>query len=357
MPKILYLTDGLFNGGAERQLALILKYLPSGWARRVFSLGDGPFTEAIRASGIPVEIRERKARFDARPALHVWHSIREWKPDLIHSWGWMGSVAAGPMCKALGIPFIDGTIRMGKKPPRNRLAQRLGMAWADRIVANSQAGLKAWGIGPGKGRVVYNGFDPDRLRLCYGNKQWSDSPIKVVMTGSMAKRKDYSTFLDAARWLINKGKRDWQFVAIGDGPDRDKLMASVGELMSAGQVQFPASSLEVLPQVNQSHIGVLMSHPTYHAEGCSNSILEYMACGLPVVCNDMGGNRELVVEGETGYLIPPGNSSALVDRILMLRTTPREGERLGQAGRQQLLAHFSVERMILALLRVYDEVL
>jgi glycosyltransferase involved in cell wall biosynthesis len=357
MPKILYLTDGLFNGGAERQLALLVKHMPSGWTRRVFSLETGPFAEVIRASGVPVDIRERKARFDSSPAIYLWRLIRTWKPDVIHSWGWMSSVAAGPMCKCLGIRFIDGTIRTGMLPERNRLTQYIGMAWADRVIANNQAGLSVWGISSTKGRIVYNGFDPDRLPLCYPDEHRSNSPIRVVMTGRMVREKDYLTFLNAARWLINKDEQAWKFVAIGSGPDRAELMASVRDLIDAGLVEFPESGLEVLPLVNQCHIGVLMSHPTHHAEGCANSILEYMACGLPVVCVNTGGNSELVAEGETGYLISPGDPLALVDRLLRLGTIPKDAERLGQAGRQRLLAHFSVETMIQATLRVYAEVL
>lgn len=355
--RLVFITDSLENGGAERQLALLVKYLPPEWACRVFSLGNGPFAGVVRREGTSVDIHERKARFDPSPALHLWRLIREWKPDLIHSWGWMASAAAGPMCKYLGIRFIDGTIRMGMLPERNRLNQRLGMTWADRVIANSYAGLRVWGISSRKGRVVYNGFDPLRHSLCRRGEPMPDLPLRVVMTGRMVKGKDYRTFLHAARLLIDKAKRAWKFIAIGSGPDRAALMASVKDLIDAGLVEFPETGLEVLPLVNQCSIGVLLSHSAYHAEGCSNSILEYMACGLPVICVNTGGNSELVVEGETGYLVSPGNPIALADRLLRLADSPREAERLGQAGRQRLLTSFSMEAMIKATLRVYGEVL
>jgi len=247
---------------------------------------------------------------------------------------------------------------MGMKPQINMWPQWLGLKLANGVIANSRAGLDAWGISENKGNVIYNGFDPDRLSLCNGKKfHWADLPIIVVMTGIMEKRKDYVTFLEAARQMYENGERNWRFVAIGNGPDRAKLMADASDLIDVGQVEFPEPGLEVLPLVNQAHIGVLMSHATYHAEGCSNSIMEYMACGLPVVCNNMGGNSELVVDGETGYIIPADDAVALADRLLYLRNNPQVAGRLGKAGKQRLLSQFTVDKMVHATLRIYEEAL
>lgn len=359
--KILYVIDSLNNGGAERQLALLAKCLPQEWDRRVFSLGGGPFVELIQFYGIQIDICMRKTRFDPSPTFVLWRLLAEWKPDVVHSWGWMSSIAAGPACKALGIPFIDGTIRMGDRPPRRLFVQWLGMRCADRIITNSQAGLDAWGIHSSKGRVVYNGFDPERLSLCGKALQMKASPTEVIMTGSMergvSRRKDYATFFEALRYLLKQDQNEWRFIALGDGPDRQSLLAGASDLVNAGMLKFPEPIMEVLPYVTEAYIGVLMSHPVYHAEGCSNSIMEYMACGLPVICNDTGGNRELVVDGETGFLIPAGDSQALAEKLIYLRNNPREAERFGQAGRRRLLAHFSVETMIEKTIQIYEEVL
>lgn len=351
--KILYVIDSLNNGGAERQLALLVKYLPPECERRVFSLGDGQFANIIRSFGIPVDICERKSRFDPRPAFALWHLLIEWKPDVVHSWGWMSSVAAGFSCNVLGIPFIDGTIRTGGLLLRRALGRLFGMLWARRVIANSQAGLNAWKVSPKKGRVVYNGFDPERLTLCDATCEKPESPFIVIMVGRMHPEKDYETFIDAIR-LIAKNEVNCRFIALGQGDLREALLKQAGSLVESGILIFPEPTLEVLPYVKKAHVGVLMTAKGIH-EGISNAIMEYMACGLPVICSEGGGNSELVVNNETGYLIPVRDTNALVDRLLHLRNCPQVAERLGKAGRQRLLDNFSVGKMVQAILQIYAE--
>src|SRR5690349_3530786 len=110
-PRILVLSDGLEVGGAERQIALLLKYLPNSWPRRVWSMNDGPFAMEICKAGIPVSIKLRAWRLDPFPALHLWSLIRNWKPSVVHSFGHMCTLAAIPACRILRIPLINGTIR------------------------------------------------------------------------------------------------------------------------------------------------------------------------------------------------------------------------------------------------------
>jgi glycosyltransferase involved in cell wall biosynthesis len=353
MPKVLYLTDDLQNGGAERQLALLVKYLPSEWDHRVFSLGDGLCAQQIRDTGTPLKICQRRWRGDTLPAFALWQFMAEWKPDVVHAWGWMSSAAAGPICKALRICFIDGTIRMGKRTPRRQFPQRLGMLWADHIIANSQAGLEAWGISPSRGSVVNNGFDPDRLSFI---TPLASTPafFTAVMVGSMSVYKDFRTFFNTARILTKNDDSHWHFIAIGNGIDYPKLLMENRDLIVAGKVEIMNSISEVLPLVCQAQVGVLLSP---FGEGISNAIMEYMACGLPVICNDSGGNRELVVEGETGFLIPAEDSQALMEKLLFLQNNPREAERLGQAGRRRLIEKFSVETMVQNILNIYHNLL
>ena len=93
-----------------------------------------------------------------------------------------------------------------------------------------------------------------------------------------------------------------------------------------------------------------MSNEAIHKEGCSNTIMEYMACGLPVVCSAGGGNAELVVEGRAGYLIPAGDWRLLCDRLERLTSRPDEASHMGEAGHRRLSEEFTVERMVERLL-------
>ena len=356
MPRVLYLSDGLGNGGAERQLALLVKYLPPEWERRVWSMSGGPFAEVIQNLGVSLDVRRRAWRWDISPAIPLWRTIAHWQPDVVHSWGWMCSTAAGPVCKSLGIPFVDGTIRAGMVPPSRGIATRWGMKWAVRVIANSQAGLAAWRIGSERGRVVHNGFDAERLALCTRRNVGTGGAFTVVMTGRMHRHKDYCTFFVAARKVIESTGQNWRFLAVGKGPDRSALMKESQDLVHSGVVSFPEPRIEVLGIVREAHVGVLMSHPVLAAEGCSNSIMEYMACGLPVVCSDGGGNREIVTDGETGFVIPPADPSALAEKLLWLRSHPEDAERMGNAGRDRITREFAVGNMISQTISVYEEI-
>lgn len=353
--RVLLLADGLGNGGAERQLSLLAAHLPPPWQARVWCPGDGPFVEVIRAAGVPVRVRARQRRWDVRPFADLWRCLLRWRPHVVHSWGWMCSGAAGPICAVLGIPLIDGTIRAGYVPRRRAIPNRLTMRWAARIIANSRAGLAAWNIDPSVGRVVHNGFDPDRLARCALQAK-DPERFTVVMTGRMVWEKDFRGFLAAARELAAETGRAWRFIAVGDGPDRDALLREAADLVAAGIVEFARPGIEVMDILRQADVGVLMSHPR-HAEGISNSLMEYMACGLPVVCTRSGGNRELVIPGGTGWIIPPAAPPRLTAALRWLRAHPQEAECMGARGRERLLCDFSIERMVQGMIGVYHEVI
>jgi hypothetical protein len=166
MPKVLLLTDSMSNGGAERQLSLLAKYLPKIWDRQIWSLDNGPYTKINRSNGIIVNISKRKQRFDITPAFSLWKLIQSYNPDIIHSWGWMSTAAAIPICKFYNIPLIDGTIRLGMVSKKRGTINRFTMSFADKVVANCGAGLRVYNILPPKGVVIHNGFDPERLSIC-----------------------------------------------------------------------------------------------------------------------------------------------------------------------------------------------
>jgi glycosyltransferase involved in cell wall biosynthesis len=246
---------------------------------------------------------------------------------------------------------------MGMRPYRRSGAQQFAMMWATRVIANSQAGLDAWCIAPGRGRVIYNGFDPARLNLCRAINQFDARAFTIAMTGRMSLEKNFTMLIDAARVLEHSAHAGWRFVLIGDGPDRARHIYAARDLIARGMVLFPEPCLEVIRVLNDANVGVLLSHPTLHAEGISNSIMEYMACGLPVVCSDSGGNRELVLDGETGFIIPPRDVNALVEKLTWLKDHPAQAAQMGQAGRERIRAHFSVEQMVEKTIAVYREVL
>jgi glycosyltransferase involved in cell wall biosynthesis len=373
------LKEGLPTGGAERQLALIVRHLPLRWERRVWLMGGGPFADEIAADGHRVDAFPRRARFDPRPALPLWRTLLEWRPDVVHSWDWMSTLAAAPLCRALGIPIVDGTIRNGIVRRKGSRGRRLSQRLSALVVANSRAGLAAWGVPPSKGRVVYNAFEPDRLAAVeqpdgpavpwvdrgdsvehdpvQAGRRPAGPTLTVVMTGRMVAHKDFSTFIAAARRLDHDRPGRFRFALLGDGPERPSLLAAASGLRERGVVNFVSPGVEVLPFVKAADVGVLMSNETLHREGCSNAIMEYMACGLPVVCSSGGGNPELVVDRQTGLLVPAGDVRALAEALAWIADNPGTARCLGDEGRRRVLECFSVSALVSSMERIYWEAL
>jgi len=259
--------------------------------------------------------------------------------------------------KVLNKPLVDDTIQQANVIPKHGRIMRWATKFGDMCIANSQAGLNAFGISPSRGRVVYNSFDPDRLPLCTPLGLKKREHFTVIMVARMSPVKDYASFFAAAEQLANDEPAGWKFVAVGSGPDHDRLKTSSESLVRNGILYFSEPTLEVLPYVRQSDVGVLMTKPGLHAEGCSNAIMEYMACGLPVICSDSGGNRELVIDGVTGFIIAPEDVNGLVGRLRWLKNHPEEAQSMGEAGRQRIMNSFSVKRLVDDTLGVYNEVI
>ena len=115
--------------------------------------------------------------------------------------------------------------------------------------------------------------------------------------------------------------------------------------------------MEIIPFLNRAKVGVLMSNANLAAEGISNVIMEYMACGLPVICSNSGGNRELVQDGVTGYVILPGDADVLIEKLVEIYDNPIHAATMGLAGRKRIEQDFTVEKMMQQTVIVYKEVL
>jgi glycosyltransferase involved in cell wall biosynthesis len=352
--KVLLLSDTLVNGGLERQLALLATSLPPEWEARVWAMDGGTFVQYLRDRDVEVAVQRRRFRFDLAPAGALLTVLRSWRPDVVHVWSWMAGLAAAPLCRALGIPLVNGMIRSGAVDPDFPRLKRLGLAGATLVVANTRAGLRAWGVSAARGRVVYNGFDETRLALLDPERRPDPACCTVVMTGRMTPVKHYDVVLDAARRL-SRDEAGWRFVLIGEGPDRERLRRAAHDLVEGGVVAFPEPGAEVLGLVRDADVGVLMTNPALACEGFSNSIMEYMALGLPVVCGDGGGNPELVRHGVTGFIVTPGDPAALAERLAYLRARPDERRAMGAAGREVIVNELSVGAMVEQTIAVYAE--
>jgi glycosyltransferase involved in cell wall biosynthesis len=201
-------------------------------------------------------------------------------------------------------------------------------------------------------------MDPDRLQLIKRESKLHSVITTVVMTGRISQFKDFDTYFKAARRLSAQEPGCWKFLAIGAGNDNDRanFRMLARDLIDTGVADLLQAGLEVLPYVKEANIGVLLSASSFK-EGFSNSIMEYMACGLPVICSDSGGNRELVIDGETGFVIPSENVDSFVEKLAFLKNHPYISRKMGRAGQERLTSLCSIERMTSDYEALYTELL
>jgi glycosyltransferase involved in cell wall biosynthesis len=352
--------DSLGGGGAERQLTLMATSMGAPWQVSVFALEGGVFAQDLGNAGIPLVIAPRKFRLDPSPVAALWKEMADPKPDVVHSWGWMSSFAAEVCCRRWRVPHVSGLIRSGMLPRRRSWAHKMASSLGTVVVANSQAGLDAFGVSAERGRVLYNGFAPERFERADFDRTGAlaavDGRFHVVMAATMDNRKDFPVFIEAARKLVGGGRSAARFTALGGGTDYEALLGSASDLIEADRIDFPGRVREVMDYYEAADVGVMLSTPI-HGEGLSNSIMEYMASRLPVVCTDQGGNRELVVDGVTGFLIPPSNADALVEKLTWLEANRDQAFAMGRAGRKRIETEFSVARMVDRASEIYSEVM
>jgi glycosyltransferase involved in cell wall biosynthesis len=146
-------------------------------------------------------------------------------------------------------------------------------------------------------------------------------------------------------------KATLRLVMVGDGPLRAQAQAVLDQVGVGGLAWLPGERSDVADIMRGLHAFALPSL----GEGISNTILEAMASALPVVATDVGGNADLVSHGQTGFITPAADPQAMALQLVALASNRWQAQRMGQAGRTRVLAHFSMQAMVSAYQRVYDQ--
>ena len=142
-----------------------------------------------------------------------------------------------------------------------------------------------------------------------------------------------------------------RLVMIGEGPLRAQAHAVLDAAGIGDLAWLPGERSDVADIMRGLHAFALPSL----AEGISNTILEAMASGLPVVATDVGGNADLVKAGETGHIVPPADAAAMAQSLVSLALHPEGARKMGSAGRERVLANFSMQAMVSTYQGVYDQ--
>jgi glycosyltransferase involved in cell wall biosynthesis len=305
---------------------------------------------------------ERKIKKDPRVFYSLYKICRDFKPDIIHSWGSMPSIYALPVAKLLHIKFINAMISNAvcKRGSKSWVRARLTFPFSDVVVSNSKAGLIAHNAPLSRSKVIHNGFNFNRISDILPEKEVRkrfniNTPVIVGMVGAFHNRKDYSTFIKASLKII-KNRNNVTFLLVGDGPNLEKCKEMV-PTENKNSLKFLGQQNDVESIIHIFNIGVLTTNDLVHKEGVSNSIMEYMAFAKPVIASDGGGTNEIVVDGKTGYIVEPGNADQLAGKIEYLLDNPELSIEMGFLGYQRVLEEFGIQKMVQTTHELYEEVL
>lgn len=285
----------------------------------------------------PTMLRKRKQLAQRMQELGI---------DVVQTFFLEGHLVGGAAAQMAGVRAIISSRRnLGYSYSlKERLLLKLANRYPHRWLANSQAVADTISRLEGTDRsrfdVIYNGVEipaPDTAPPAA-----AITPRQtVVMVANLRPVKAVDILIRAAA-IVVKSVPNVRFAIVGDGPQRASLVKLATELSLTGQIDFMGSTNDVRATLQGATVGVLTST----TEGFSNAILEYMCAGLPVVATDVGGNREAVLEGKTGFLVAPADQDALAGKLIYLLTRPDELLRLGRAGRERAVAEFSLAKMI-----------
>lgn len=284
------------------------------------------------------------------------------KPDILMTWTFLESSFYFMLIKPFfRCKYICAAITTAQ--PYNfysigNIVRMISLKQADVIVSNSQAGLDAYKAPIKKSRVYYNGFDPERLKhLQPINKTRKLLGIKTPYLVSMAARfqpmKDYPCFIKAAQIVLKK-RKDVTFMCIGKGETMERCQLMV---MKSEQpyIQFPGFRKDVDSILNASDISVLCTNNKEHKEGVSNTILESMAYGVPVIATGGGGTDEIMRNNKNGYVIEPYSHEQLAEHILMLLEDDNLRNQMGKFAQKDVLERFSLKRMTDEYVKLFKE--
>ena len=190
--------------------------------------------------------------------------------------------------------------------------------------------------------TIWNGIGDTRFRA----NPAASGTTRIVMTARFAAQKDHLTLL----YALNGIAGDYELQFIGDGPTLPLVRETAHRLGLEHRIKFLGDCSNVEELLSRAHLFVLSTK----WEGLPISILEGMRAGLPVIATDVGGVKEAVDHGVTGYLVPPGGVLNLEGRILELVKNPERRLELGQAGRERYERDFTLERMLSRTAAIYN---
>ena len=365
-PAILLLARALDTGGSERQLTETAKALHrDGWNVHVGCFhDDGIRARELRAAGVPV-VRFPVRSFVSMSAIAglaaYGRYLLKHRIVLTHSFDAptnLFSVAAGRLFARRLVLSSQRSYRTLRTPAEQKLL-RVADALVTATVVNCEAMrrhlISDEGVRPERVHVCYNGIDTGKFypaRAAPRPESLRDASLVIGTVCVLRPEKGLPVLLEAFACACRE-VGGMKLVFVGSGPMGDELRSSAERLGVAAQVVFEPAAPEVARWLNAIDIFVLPSR----SEALSNALMEAMACGATAVASNVGGNPELVRDGETGLLFPSGDANALAAQLRRLATDASLRERLAAAGAELIHGRMSIATASARMAAIYRDLL
>lgn len=353
------------SGGAQSHLYELCTRLPDPFSPEVIMGHRGTLGDRLVQAGIPVHIvpslqRNISLKKDVEAYRQLGAMVRSLQPHLLclHSSkaGILGRLAA----RRLGIPVVftaHGWAFAEGVPPVQRFLYRQVERWAgrycQRIICVSdydyRLARRYHVAQPDQLAVVHNGIAFEPMQSARSPE--APRPIRIIMVARFARQKNQILLLEAVnRWPPDQ---PFEIILVGDGPLLPSVRDYAARLPVADRVHFLGNREDVGQLLRDSDIFVLSSW----WEGFPITILEAMRAGLPVVASDVGGCREAVVDGQTGFLFEPGDVEMLGQRLSQLTADQGLRRQMGLAGQERFITRFTADKMVEDTVKIYKDVL
>ena len=374
-PLIAHVIHHLWIGGLENGLINLINRIPNERYRHAIICMDdfSDFRDRLQRDDVQVIAIHKKPGRDPVAKWRLFKLFRALQPSILHSRNLSGLDALLPAYMA-GIKHrvhgehgrdIDDLDGSNKKL---QLLRRLHRPLINRYIPLSQD-LERYlkekiGVDSAHITQIYNGVDTDRFKPSPGvrpclpaNEGFTDDKSIIIGTvGRFQSVKDQMNLAEGFIQLLEKHpdlKKTARLVMIGDGPLRESVLERLNEAGYANLVWAPGPRDDVHTLLPAMDLFVLPSL----AEGISNTLLEAMSSGLPVIATAVGGNPELIVDGKTGTLIPAADSQALANALAHYLWNRELLKTHGTAARERIEERFSITAMVEQYIGVYDQML